>query len=520
MACIPALALLTYFEAGPPIAFNDDWMFTWTVRQLAQGHGLKMVPDQAPLGLVQVLLGLPVILAGGGIPQLRTLSIPFLLLAALLVYRVGRDIGAARFWSATAAATLLCSPLVLSLATTFMSDVIYLGILMASVWFGLRWVLAGEGRLGCVICTGLAFLERQQGAAMVVAVSLGLLLARRERAVGRRDWGWLATLWIVVLALVAGVARSGSDAATGTRLSTFLTHPQVYRLLGALIFLGIMLGVLAIPFLGALLAAPPRNGLGRGSTRWTRRITFALGSAAVITTGVLAVLGQNGFPGDYLNPAGLGPPHVVGGKVPMVPAPAYLLFEALAAAGAILVFVRHHGSWTPGRLGLGGTFLVLVAGLQLLPFAQTEIIDRYYLPVVVPVLPLIARAAGTGRVNRAAAASAVASVLVLTGLYAFGEQDYQAWQAARDAAARLAFQRVPPDRVQAGWEANAVYVELPGYERTGVPHRLSVLDAGGLPSMVGPAHPIIVLRFAGPNDPRPGVRYSSVAPGKIVLAGP
>jgi len=88
------------------------------------------------------------------------------------------------------------------------------------------------------------------------------------------------------------------------------------------------------------------------------------------------------------------------------------------------------------------------------------------------------------------------------------DRDYLAWQGARDRAAQLAYQSVRPDQVQAGFEANAVYVEIPSYGRTGLANGFAI---------TGPAHPVITLRFALPGDPRPGVSYWSLAPGKIIL---
>jgi len=63
----------------------------------------------------------------------------------------------------------------------------------------------------------------------------------------------------------------------------------------------------------------------------------------------------------------------------------------------------------------------------------------------------------------------------------------------------------------AGFEANGVYVSLPDYERTG---RLELF------AVTGPAHPVITLMFGGPSDPRPGVSYRSIAPGRIILERP
>jgi hypothetical protein len=102
-------------------------------------------------------------------------------------------------------------------------------------------------------------------------------------------------------------------------------------------------------------------------------------------------------------------------------------------------------------------------------------------------------------------------------LYAAGEQDYQAWQAARDEAARAAYALVQPALVDAGFEANAVYAEIPLYEAYGrllgpVPHR-----APESPALQGPDQPCLRLAYAPRGDPRPGVDYGSLAPGRIVI---
>ena len=71
-------------------------------------------------------------------------------------------------------------------------------------------------------------------------------------------------------------------------------------------------------------------------------------------------------------------------------------------------------------------------------------------------------------------------------------------------------------RVNAGYEANAVYFEIPEYERTGKA-QLGRLERDRV--IFGPPNPDLWLEFAGPRDPRPGVAYSSIDPGWIVLNG-
>ena len=174
--------------------------------------------------------------------------------------------------------------------------------------------------------------------------------------------------------------------------------------------------------------------------------------------------------------------------------------------------------WGP-TLSVGGTVALArrFSASQFLPLMAVPwfIYDRYFFPVMAPLIPVIAAVATRAQYQRAARAWATAAIAAGLVLYAIGEQDYLAWQAARDRAAHLAYGMASPEQVQAGFEANAVYVELPRYERTGHADLFAIL---------GPANPQITLLFAPTPDPRKGmssregVSYSSLAPGRIELA--
>jgi hypothetical protein len=161
-------------------------------------------------------------------------------------------------------------------------------------------------------------------------------------------------------------------------------------------------------------------------------------------------------------------------------------------------------------MGPMGTFLLVISASQFLPLlvVHSFIFDRYFLPITAPLLPVVALMASSA--SRQSVAQTWAALALACGLafYVVGEQDYLAWQGARDQAARLAYQRVPARQVMAGFETNGVYVSLPDYERTG---------HFDLFAVTGPAHPTITLMFASPSDPRPGITYWSIAPGRIIL---
>ena len=230
--------------------------------------------------------------------------------------------------------------------------------------------------------------------------------------------------------------------------------------------------------------------------------------------GCLVDLAQFGmtFPGNVLSPLGFTA-ILSGSKPPIFPGPVFRALEIMAVATFVLLLVLRRRSWTPRGLGRDGIVLALISVSQFLPLlaVQLFIYDRYFFAVAAPLIPVIAAVATRANYQVAARAWATAAIAGGLLLYVVGEQDYLAWQAARDRAALLAYQTTPPDQVQAGFEANAVYVELPAYERTGHADLFAIL---------GPVRPRITLLFAPPTDPRPGVSYWSLAPGRIVLAQP
>jgi hypothetical protein len=190
---------------------------------------------------------------------------------------------------------------------------------------------------------------------------------------------------------------------------------------------------------------------------------------------------------------------------------------AVATAGALLIW-----RWPDLRKALhtpAGVLLCLAAA-QFLPLLLVDylVFDRYYLPVAVPLLPLAAALATRSACPPVASLTAVSLGLLGLAMFAVGEQDLQAILVARDVVARQAYSQASPLDVQAGYESNAVYGEVPYYERTGIV--LSSLSKAGSSrdfSTRGPEHPVLEVQFACSNDPRPGVSYRSVASGRLIL---
>jgi len=505
-----ALLLIAAFDLGPPLAFNDDWGMAWSVRHLNLLHP-HVYPGDSALALPQIIWGWLFSLGGGDQRLLRLSELVFVGMTMYAGHRLARLLGAAPAESVLAALAPLALPVFTADATTFMTDVPYVGLLMLSALGAARWLHDGDRRgLGlCGLFAVLATLQRQIGVLIPLALTLTLLLERR-RPEGR-EWTWLALLWAGCLAAVVLPAVTGLAPPTqSNRLVAALT-PRPGVIVGALNHLPAMLGLGLLIFLPGLLAT------ARG--RLLRPATLLLATLLLAVVFAAPQPNPSVFPGNVFTAASLNWTILPGDKPPVFPGPLYLALELAALFTTMVLLVRTPlRGWLRPRSGPAG-FLALLAATQLLPLVLLSYVafDRYYLPVIAPLVPLAAWSVSGA--PRAARSYALGLGIVVLGLalYAAGEQDYQAWQVARDQAARLAYETYSPYDVRAGYEAQAVYGEVPYYDRTGRP--LSALAQPGAHdfSIDGPEHPLAELEFAPPDDPRPGFGYWSLAPGKIVI---
>jgi hypothetical protein len=274
-----------------------------------------------------------------------------------------------------------------------------------------------------------------------------------------------------------------------------------------------MLGLGFILFLpGLALSSGPQMGWKR-----VRPWVFRL----VILELVVLVLAGTVFAGNVFTPVGFTSDTNVakmGIKPHLFATPVFLAIEVLAVA-ALVAFIRRWNDWWPSATGRGGLTLLLLSVGQFLPLLLAPyIFDRYYLATVLLLFPIAARAASYGSRPILAAGLALVLMTACTVVYVAGEQDYQAWQVARNQATCLAYRYANPMRVYAGYEAMAVYVEVPYYEQHGVIlGGAAVANNPSYFSLQGPSNPIISVQFAPSNDTRPGYNYSSMASAKLVL---
>lgn len=503
VAALAVLAVvgIAYFDLGPPLAFNDDYIYSWSVRHLTTG---PLYPRQTALALPQLVIGWLISEPFGHDQRALRASLLIVILAgAWAAYRIARRLGAGPIWSLLSPVVILTSPIFFNLAVSFMSDIAYVGLLLLACNAGVSWSGENRGQASFAIWATLATLQRFVGVGLVPALALVLILRSRRlrQPLPKSDVVWL------------GVAAAGSATAAvlpallgisaGTDVLDRLAHFQLATVLTPLVHLPVVAGYLLLPLAGAL------------QIRWSLRLAMvAVPGAALV---VLLLWGFQWLPGNIWTFTGPNP-DLAGFKPPPLPVIGVLVVIALCPIVFWLLGPAASLQWVVAASDSRFAFLLVTSGVQLLLLLPNTVsfFDRYYLPVIAPLVPMLcALAQSRGRPGAALFAGLTCALLL--GASVVYEQDYESWQGARDQAARLAYRCAMPAQVNAGYEANAVYVEVPAYQSTGV--ALPPRSNGRNVTVLGPVRPDLWLEFAGPDDPRPGVGYASLAPGKIVIEG-
>jgi 4-amino-4-deoxy-L-arabinose transferase-like glycosyltransferase len=176
----------------------DDWIYAGSVRTMLDTH-IFVMPPQSQANLIGLTLwGLPWVSFFGFSYTVLTYSTLFWSLVALFAfYGIARALHVGAWGALLATALLGFNPLFLHLSYSFMTDVPFLGMVLASCYFyiiGLQrasrlWLLPAG------LLAGWAFTIRQFGLLVPVAFLAYLLLD----SLLRRKWRWLD---LVLTALV------------------------------------------------------------------------------------------------------------------------------------------------------------------------------------------------------------------------------------------------------------------------------------------------------------------------------
>ena len=409
----PLLAVLAFYAASAvvvptlaPVAVGDDWVYARSVEILVHEHRLQILDLSVATLVFQVAWGaLFAGLFGMTFGALRLSTVALVFLSGGALYGLCRELGVSRGRSALGAAAYLFNPLAYVLGFTFMTDPHFAALLVVATACyarGLRPGAAGRrATLAGSAVAALAFLVRQQGALIPLAVALSLLAGRRLRP--DRDGVALllrvvaipaatAVLYSLWLAYVHGVPlqqRSFLDAAREAGWS------GTWQLVRWLTFIAAMyLGFFALPIVAAALVRVPRLVRSTPPPGWVLVCAWE----AVLVAGLATSAQRPGSPRmpyipQYLNPWQLGLPDILGGR-PWLFADRRILdwVTGLCAGGSLLLalaLARQIGAApTPERAAAGLTLMVGIwQGVGVLPPSYhfrtwTISMDRYLLPLL------------------------------------------------------------------------------------------------------------------------------------------
>ena len=450
----PLALLLVSFIIPPAGEFplNDDWIFAWPVKHFLETGELRLLDDCAPSIIFQVIWGRLACTAAGGFSftALRY-SVLLLSLAGLLFfYMLLRKYTGSEKLPLLGTFLLMLNPLWLVLSYTFMTDVPYMALAIASVYFYYSGMRSGNNLhfLAGSAFSALAYLNRQLGIAIPFSALLYLLMAKKldmKKATVISAIPVLAaaghTAWFRYAHGLTWIYENG--IATGLSFRGILTRP-----LGSLIYLGLFL----LP-LSACLAAPLRKPAGK--TRFIHGMLTACTAASLAIFVVLSGL----FPyfENTIHNYGLGTVTVadVSAKASsFLGSQWFRIILTLSGFLSVLRIIHLAAGHAPGTYEKHTPFLLMAfLGQFAVSVMRAKFFDRYLL-VMVPagiilLLPLIDRYKKS--ILPAAPLTALLCLYTLAGIH-----DYMNWNRAKwEAGGSAAEHGLKPGEVANGFDWDA-----------------------------------------------------------------
>jgi 4-amino-4-deoxy-L-arabinose transferase-like glycosyltransferase len=466
-----------------PVAVSDDFLYARSVDTLLSDGELVILPATVATLVFQV--GWGAIFAGifgFSFGVLRVATVAFTLGSSLAVYGLCRELGVDKYRSALGTAIFLFNPLGYLFSFTFMTDSYFVGLVTISAYFYVRGLTKDEVHdgwiLGGSVAAALAFLVRQQGVLVPIAVLTYLVVSGRLR----RDASSLRLVARVLLApavaaagyflwfrLVHGVPEHSAQTnqIDAWRDAGFLDVVKLTR--SAFVFAVIFVGMFVLPLGLAALFTAPRLIRATSKRAWLMfgAALIVLAIAAFTLDDTLQRLRFPLVPGS-LTEVGLGPAgDLRGGRVPVVGSWAlWLSTVACATAALVLVLALCARLRTPKGAADRAAWIVLsalvwqtigVLGPSMISRDTYIAFDRYFLPLLPFAICLGLWALRGVKVNLAIAALLTAGIAVFSVV---GTRDYltyqsTTWQVAKDAHDG----GVPYDRLDAGaaWDGEHLY---------------------------------------------------------------
>jgi 4-amino-4-deoxy-L-arabinose transferase-like glycosyltransferase len=465
LAGISACLLLAALVIDPfreMLSVDDGWAYARTVEHLLRTGDYQLDAWSAANMPVQIYLaGALSTIFGYSLSLLRLTTIGLLALGLASFYGLARELGVERRTSFAATLALLASPLALPLGFTFMSDIQFMGWMLAALFLYVRGLRRGSDALVFLgsIAAACAIGTRQFGLAIVVGLLVAWILCRPEDRPRLRTILLAAALpaaavgWQLVMGVqepnITQVIRLDEERLYLSQPPALLAQEFLWRAAIVLQYVGISV----LPALPLLVGA----GLARaGKSRLNAKRLLLL--AALIGLALCAILLIGGPLTGQLDrpPSGLWPAlglwwFLVTQLDELAPAlyrPLDLAGLAAAAAlGAVALFSAR-GLW-PIQRNRPETILLVAtpACLLVLHFFYVQLNDTYMVPFVPFVLLLAVQSRGSTLTPRLVAASTGVSLTALLLVSLWIRADFAQQTTLWAAAERLMKAGVPAARV-------------------------------------------------------------------------
>jgi 4-amino-4-deoxy-L-arabinose transferase-like glycosyltransferase len=428
LAGIGACLLLAALVINPfreALTVADDWAYARTVEHLLRTGEYRLDNWAAANMPVQIYLaGALSKIFGYSLSLLRLSTVGLLALGVASFYGLARELGVERRTSFAATLALLASPLVMLLGFTFMSDVHFLGWMIAALFLYVRGLRRDSDTLAFLgsVAAACAVGTRQFGLVLTVGWLIAWILCRRENRPRLRTM-LLATVlpvvavgWQILIGVqkpvFSQVVRLDQERVYLAEPPAVLAHDSLWRVAILLQYLGIsLLPALPLVVATALACAGKSRRTAQRVALLASLICFAL-CAILLIGGPLT--GQMDRP-PRLWPA-MGLWWLLTNEVPpQLFRP--LDFAGLAVAGTLGAVALHSAPALRSIRRISPETILLVAtpacllGLHLL---YVQLNDTYVVPFVAFALLLLAvHSRGSSGAPRLAAASTALSLTTL-----------------------------------------------------------------------------------------------------------
>lgn len=311
-----------------PVAVSDDGMYSRSVEILLRDGELTVLPLSAVTQVFQtVWAALFGLVLGDDLGVFRLSTVVLTALAGWACYGLCRELGVDRARSALGAAAYLFNPLGYVLSFTFLTDAPLAALVAIAAYASARGLRGDAVHLGWLVAGSAAgaaaFLVRQQGALVVVAV-LCYLVASRRLGLDRAGARLAVAAAAVPAAVMAGYylwATTGdglpADTAQSYAAAQLGALPTAWDVVWRLTFVqAVYPGLFVLPVVLAVLPALPQMARRvRGAPR------LLVGAWAVMLLAGFAFHGDGPMPylQSFFTISGLGPAgDLRGGRMPIM----------------------------------------------------------------------------------------------------------------------------------------------------------------------------------------------------------